>query len=361
MIDRERGILLTAGHVVKAATSARGVFHNSSHRFDMSIIANFKEREGVDIALLKVDADDLPYLSSRKALQLSYQPLGQKPVAVLSTSRSRPIVISHSSDSYIIVSDRKIYVTVPIGPADSGAPVISDSEGLVIAVVFGMKGPNLAVAVPVSQVYSLLAKYGGGPITMGVGPLLNEMRSVLSDPSVYWVSGERVDRCCTIQFGIRRSEPVIFSVSGSSISWVVHTEIYDGRVDGRMEVRTDIFGERVNIPIKHHEVIGGRIDVQAVTRLRMEDGFRVRPITVFRLIYVDEPDGGLLETEVDVSVELIKLLRNHICTIADEIDRNLEGLINSDATVANRQAKWEQSSSTIVGPSGIELIVTTEG
>ncbi len=360
IIDRERGILVTAGHVVENATSATGDFHSLSHRFEMSVFANYKN-EGIDIALLKVDIDGLPHLSTRQALQLSYEPLDQNPVSVLSTSRSRPIVIRHRSDSYVVESNRKIYVTVPVGGGDSGAPVISDYEGLVVGVVFGNKGPDFAVAVPASIVHSVLEKYGGGPITMLAEPLMKEIGDRLEDPSIYWVSGKQVGSCCTMQIGVRRFGSITFSVSGSTMSWVYHTEIYDGRVDWRTEVRTKVFGRMLTIPVKHHEVFDGRIDVRAVTRLRMEDGFRIRPVTVFRLIYVDEPDGEILEAQVDVSVEVMDLVRNHMCTIAGEIDRSLEGLINSDAMVARRRAKWEEASSAIVGPSGIKLIVGTEG
>ena len=161
LIDDERGLLLTASHVVKSSidnpsTPVYGRFRGSgTEKFNLSVVAHDTE---LDVALLR--AEDLEQFKNRKELELSFHFPEQQNVIILGGATGTiesPEVLSKKATEFSIQSQNSFSITADVAEGDSGAPVIKESDGMVIGIVT-QKTPKTGVAVPVNAMTGFLLK-----------------------------------------------------------------------------------------------------------------------------------------------------------------------------------------------------------
>ena len=137
LIDRERGLFLTAYHVVRNTSQddpVRGQFREGTEEpFELRLIGHDGD---LDVALL--EAKELQHLAEQPELELSFRLASEQSVVVLTAAYGRitrpeikPIEISVFS-----VQDKKSFsLAQRMERGSSGAPVISQSHGLVVGIV----------------------------------------------------------------------------------------------------------------------------------------------------------------------------------------------------------------------------------
>ena len=147
------GTIVTNHHVIKDAASARVYIQNQPSLPVTRIVAVDKQ---ADLAIIKVDGKDLPFLKLRVALPK----VGEKVYAIgsphdLTNTLSDGLVSGLRRDSGIT----EIQTSAPITHGSSGGPLLS-SDGAVVGVTTKGRigGGDLNFAVPAERVASLLKK-----------------------------------------------------------------------------------------------------------------------------------------------------------------------------------------------------------
>ncbi|MCK4626076.1 MAG: trypsin-like peptidase domain-containing protein [Phycisphaerae bacterium] len=150
------GLLVTNAHVVAGAKTATVELPGGKPLRVVGVVA---VSETNDIVILKVDANDLPFLK----LSTAPPKQGQKVYAI-----GNPRGLTNTISDGLISGIRKVatnitrlQISVPIAAGSSGGPLL-DSSGLVVGVTTSaIRGVgNLNFAVPASVVADLLGKAG---------------------------------------------------------------------------------------------------------------------------------------------------------------------------------------------------------
>ena len=348
LIDADNAIFLTSCHVVKWSLQLEGYFQNNRDKiFPLSKVACDES----DIALLELKEDDSWQLDDRKQLRLSFDLPEPQEVTTLSTGHSRPTVVSRHSDSFdVSVGSQRMEILIsgPVAKGDSGAPVISGTRGMVIAIVtHAARGGTLARAVPVQELGGFLGEYGAVPTELSARVLASMIQDSLSDQKgeagIYWITGEPTGSgTTTVQFGLNRSGAVTASQYASLLRWTVSVAINRGRVDWSS-------GDGLFV-IKHHEDFGGDINLTGVTDLEIDSDFVVESNTRISCDYATRPNAGILESVADVDAIVVEHLSNQVYLIADSIDHLIEGVLNSEDMIRDRKDKWEQTRRVVKLP-----------
>ena len=190
------GWILTCDHVVAGADTV-SVTLADGRSFDASVKA---EDAGLDLALLKIGAKDLPAmkLGVSGTLQVGQEaivvgsPLGDYPGSVTEgvvSGLERTINVSAFSDRSGSTFSHLIQTDAAINPGNSGGPML-DSTGEVVGIVSAESGAaqGIGFAIPV-DLGPAVAQTGRGLSVLGTGP---EHRVAEQDRSVVSQRGRRV-------------------------------------------------------------------------------------------------------------------------------------------------------------------------
>jgi len=153
-VVRKDGVIATNFHVIGEHRDFRVRFANGKSYEPQTILAVDRER---DLALVKIDAEDLPVLALGDSDELK---LGQ---GILSLGN--PLGYAYSVSRGVVAALRElepgdgkpmVQVAIPIEPGSSGSPAL-DLKGNVIAVLAIKSGGAMGFGVPVNALKQLLA------------------------------------------------------------------------------------------------------------------------------------------------------------------------------------------------------------
>ena len=153
-VVRKDGVIATNFHVIGEHRDFRVRFANGKSYEPQAILAVDRER---DLALVKIDAEDLPVLALGDSDELK---LGQ---GILSLGN--PLGYAYSVSRGVVAALRElepgdgkpmVQVAIPIEPGSSGSPAL-DLKGNVIAVLAIKSGGAMGFGVPVNALKQLLA------------------------------------------------------------------------------------------------------------------------------------------------------------------------------------------------------------
>ena len=188
------GKLVTNRHVVEGAAGIVAKTEQGSFFVCKGVLAEPKD---ADIAILKFEATNVPYLTLATDPHLSP---GQKIVVI-----GNPLGLEGSVSEGIISAIRNdqglVQITAPISPGSSGSPVMTeDAKVMGVATLQSERGQNLNFAIPVQIVNAALAgieqKNPASPLAGGYG------RGYFIESSLRSSTGARISR---LQQGCRRS------------------------------------------------------------------------------------------------------------------------------------------------------------
>ncbi len=160
-IANSDGLVATAGHVVEDAAFVNLTFKNGVVSEEAAIIDKSPNKE-VDLALLKINNHNLPYVEFKNA---DYVKAGD-PIIVIGNPRRLQNTVTDGLISQIRrVSKGVIWlqISAPISPSSSGSPVF-DKDGRVIAMALSsLKGndiQNINFAIPSNYLMQMMRKNG---------------------------------------------------------------------------------------------------------------------------------------------------------------------------------------------------------
>lgn len=190
LIDGKRGLFLTARHVVEASIPENGEppktvvgrFEElNAEPLELSVIA---EDVGLDVALLEVAS--LNRLTDRIPLELSFAFPSSQEVGFLGATFSASDVARirlREADGFAVdIETNRLEIPTAVRGGDSGAPVLKDDDGLVIAIVLKNKTTDLVVALPLSLVADFLASHASADVPSEIWDRFS--RSTTPDPEV---------------------------------------------------------------------------------------------------------------------------------------------------------------------------------
>lgn len=144
-----QGLIITNRHVVEDAQSVQITFYENKE-----IISDAIEIvEGVDLAIIRLEDNDLPYLplgdqlaTTGDTVTIIGNPRGVSRVAIRGTVEG----YYQGSDAAPLVFS----IEAPIEPGSSGSPVLNE-QGQVVGIVYALQTPNsdmprLALAIPIT-------------------------------------------------------------------------------------------------------------------------------------------------------------------------------------------------------------------
>jgi len=190
------GLLVTNHHVTRGGDSFSIVLSSNASLRCKSVLAADAD---ADLALLKVDAQDLPYLS----LASQEPEVGAKVYAI-----GNPQGLTNTLSDGIVSGVRKaagtptlIQTTAPISPGSSGGPLL-DTDGNVLGVttLYLATGQNLNFAVGAAQVKELLKRpaWTTAPLASGGASFNSELDPKQS--ARFWL-GEAMKHAAGIKIG----------------------------------------------------------------------------------------------------------------------------------------------------------------
>ena len=154
----EDGYLLTCAHCINGAESVRII--SDEQEWDAKIIASDVDR---DLAVLKIEAEELPFLSLGKDAKVE---LAQDVRAIgypLSSFLGESVKISRGSIAGFVTQGfgKSYQLDVAVNPGNSGGPLVNE-QGAVIGVVNakldGMDIAKVGFAIPIDDACQLLEK-----------------------------------------------------------------------------------------------------------------------------------------------------------------------------------------------------------
>lgn len=164
----EDGLLLTNKHVVDDTSAQYTVLLNDGRQLPVTIAAQDPTN---DIALLKVDGDDFPYLTLQESDEIS---LGQTAIAIgnalaefrntvsvgVISGLQRSIIATNAGTRQTEQLESIVQTDAAINAGNSGGPLLS-SRGEVIGMntAVASVGQNIGFALPVSQLRRVLESY----------------------------------------------------------------------------------------------------------------------------------------------------------------------------------------------------------
>jgi tetratricopeptide (TPR) repeat protein len=190
------GKLVTNRHVVEGAATIVAKTEQGSFFVCKGILAEPKD---ADIAILKFDANNVPYLTLATDPHLSS---GRKIIVI-----GNPLGLEGSVSEGIISAIRTdqglVQITAPISPGSSGSPVMTeDAKVMGVATLQSERGQNLNFAIPVQIVNaalaaidqknptpSLAAGASGGATSLNLAPEIVQAREFLSSSSAVDAAG----------------------------------------------------------------------------------------------------------------------------------------------------------------------------
>ncbi|WP_078553009.1 S1C family serine protease [Bacillus alkalicellulosilyticus] len=146
------GYIVTNHHVIDGMLSIGVTFENGD-RYVAELIESYPE---VDLAFLKIDAKDLPYLALREKAGAP-----DEHIYVIGNPLSFTWIVN---EGRVLPENRNaMTISAPIYRGNSGSPVIASRDGEVIGVVFARSVPSIrsgrdsvGLAVPVEDVWERL-------------------------------------------------------------------------------------------------------------------------------------------------------------------------------------------------------------
>ena len=150
------GLILTNSHVISGATDITVFFEDGT-----SYAGTVEARDPVaDLAVVKIEAEGIPYLELGDASQLS---LGSQVLVIGYPDTVYPTVTSGLASSFIYDQGRNInwiQTDSAINPGNSGGPIVN-LQGQVVGVVtrkqFGLEGVGFAISANTAKLYLGLA------------------------------------------------------------------------------------------------------------------------------------------------------------------------------------------------------------
>lgn len=161
------GRIITNNHVVPRDTLRVQVLFSDGRTLPAKVLAR---NTRLDLALLKVDADDLHALSAAKSAELRIgewvfaigHPWGQRWVLTAGiVSRIRSVKLDDDLTTQYIQSD------VGLAPGNSGGPLL-DADGHVVGINAMIFGGDLSVAIPSDVVTTWLASLPSQRVMLGI-------------------------------------------------------------------------------------------------------------------------------------------------------------------------------------------------
>ena len=147
------GLVVTNFHVVEGSRSAEILLANNA-KFAVNAIAALNKEH--DLALLKVDGRDLPFLTmtDTKPLEVGATVYALGNPRGLTSTLSDGLISALRKDGEAVVL---IQTTAPISPGSSGGPLLgTDGQVVGVTTAYIEEGQNLNFAVPASYVRDLI-------------------------------------------------------------------------------------------------------------------------------------------------------------------------------------------------------------
>ena len=256
------GLVVTNKHVVIDKESIYEVLLNNGKKYTATVLA----RDGVlDIALLKINANNLPYLNLADSSTLE---VGQSVIAIgnalgeFKNSVSLGVV-SGLSRSVIAGGgggqserlDKVIQTDAAINPGNSGGPLLNlhgDVVGINVAVVQG--SANVGFALPINSVKSAInSVVKTGKI---VRPFIG-IRYVTITSEIKAKYNLSVDYGLLVQKGASDAEPAVMSGSPASKAGILENDIIlaingsklDQEIDFASLLRSKKVGDVINVKV----------------------------------------------------------------------------------------------------------------
>lgn len=177
------GLVVTNFHVVSGASSLAAI-NNNGATFSFEKVA--ARPQGVDLAILKFGATDVPFLTLG---QSTNKVEGEKVIVI-----GNPSGLTGTVSDGIISAFRKdpdyIQITAPVSPGSSGSPVM-DESGKVIGVATWQKtgGQNLNFAIPVETVVQAIGSIGTNKQPLLLAPVLrHEVRQFKAEAETKYLA-----------------------------------------------------------------------------------------------------------------------------------------------------------------------------
>lgn len=151
------GVIATAGHVVEDAIFINLTFKNGAIS-DEAILLDITPNKQVDLALLKIDAKNLPYVIFQNS---DHVKAGEEITVIGNPRRLQNTITSGLVSQLRQVSKGVIWqqISAPISPSSSGSPVFN-SKGNVIGIALsslkGSDNQNLNFAIPSNYLVQLM-------------------------------------------------------------------------------------------------------------------------------------------------------------------------------------------------------------
>jgi serine protease Do len=144
-------LVVTNFHVINGACSITAINENGALFLLQKIIS---QARNVDLAVLKFQAHDVPFLILGKSIDKSE---GQK-VIVIGNPRGLTGTVSDGLISAFREDRSMIQITAPISPGSSGSPLLDESGNVIgIATQVLKEGQNLNFAIAVEKISAALA------------------------------------------------------------------------------------------------------------------------------------------------------------------------------------------------------------
>ena len=159
---RQMDRLFTNQHVIAGAASIAAINSNGAIFLFERVVA---EPSGVDLAILKFKASDVPFLTLGNSTTVVE---GQK-VIVIGNPTGLTGTVSDGIISALRENRSLIQITAPISPGSSGSPVIDENGDVIgVATLQSAEGQNLNFAIAVENVSAALAKVQSEQIARSV-------------------------------------------------------------------------------------------------------------------------------------------------------------------------------------------------
>jgi S1-C subfamily serine protease len=264
VIDKD-GLIMTNQHVVSQSGSDYIVVTPDGKEYEVEDIA----RDNVnDIAILRVDADDLPALTvgDSDALEVGQyvvaigNPLGEFPGSVtvgVVSGLGRSITASSRGTAHTY--ENVIQTDAAINPGNSGGPLL-DIKGNVIGVNFATTSgaDNLSFAIPINSVTERIGEYKRhGKF---IKPFLGVEYAIISPTQARFyrdvVAGAYISNVIegspADEAGIQ-SEDIITKIDGEDVGNSLYLLIQNKEVGDRVEVEVWRDGETETMEVKLEE------------------------------------------------------------------------------------------------------------
>ena len=195
------GLIATNYHVIEDGVSARVKLADGRTFEDVAVGAADEPR---DLAILKVDARNLPWLgfSNAKRLQVGSTVYALGAPKGLEGSLSQGLISGLRDGAEVgpeFEDMRVIQFTAPISPGSSGGPLLNET-GYVIGLVCGYKrgGQNLNLAIPGEYVSAMARGWRGNTRTLGRMP---GSERTAATHSIVEILTKAQTLCITVQTG----------------------------------------------------------------------------------------------------------------------------------------------------------------